>query len=352
MNTNHRSFTLYLLFFGLMVSLMSCSKDPIQPEPQNEYTGIPLVILDTDIGSSTDDLFTMMMLYRYQEQNRCRLLGVVVDREGEDCAACADVMNTYYGHDNIPIGLVRNGIENPVVWIDYKALPTHTDSIGNLLFQRTIADYSTLPDGWQLYRQLLAAQPDQSVSIVSIGFVTCLAQLLQSGADSYSSLNGVELVRRKVKCLYLQGGVFGESVEPDFNFSQGITFAQTFFRLWPQEVDMVFSPMEVGQEVEYTPEQVIADIDWTDCHPIKQVYMNYNCNTGQKMWDPMTAINAVEGDSLFKLSPRGTVTLTEQAATIFTPSPTGNIRYQLPGDAAWNSDILNRIRTFLLNLPR
>ena len=27
---------------------------------------------------------------RYEEQSRCRLLGVVVDREGEDCAACAD----------------------------------------------------------------------------------------------------------------------------------------------------------------------------------------------------------------------------------------------------------------------
>ena len=29
------------------------------------------------------------MLYRYEEQGRCRLLGVVVDREGEDCAAFA-----------------------------------------------------------------------------------------------------------------------------------------------------------------------------------------------------------------------------------------------------------------------
>ncbi|MBE6261370.1 MAG: hypothetical protein E7107_11230 [Prevotella sp.] len=28
-----------------------------------EYTGIPLIILDTDIGSSTDDLFAMQMLY-------------------------------------------------------------------------------------------------------------------------------------------------------------------------------------------------------------------------------------------------------------------------------------------------
>ena len=69
----------------------------------------------------------------------------------------------------------------------------------------------------------------------------------------------MELVRQKVKCIYLQGGVFGDAEESDFNFAQGITFAQTFFELCPKEVDMVFSPMEVGQAVEYTPEQVIAE---------------------------------------------------------------------------------------------
>ena len=94
--------------------LTSCSNedDPVEPGRQ-EYAGVPLIILDTDIGSSTDDLFTLMMLYRYQEQNRSRLLGVVVDREGEESAACADVMNTYYGHGDIPIGLIRDGIKNP-----------------------------------------------------------------------------------------------------------------------------------------------------------------------------------------------------------------------------------------------
>ena len=309
-----------------------------------QQSTVPLVILDTDIGSSTDDLFALEMLYRYEEQRQCRLLGVVVNREGEDCAACADVMNTYFGHSDIPIGLVRDGIENPAVWIDYKALPTHSDSNGNLLFQRSVADYAALPDGWQLYRRLLAAQPDHSVSIVSIGFVTCLAQLLESEADEYSPLDGVELVRRKVKCLYAMGGVFGESEEPDFNFSQGITFAKTFFNLWPQEVDIVFSPQEVGQEIEYTPQQVITDIDWTDRHPIKQVYMNYNCNTGQRMWDPMAVINAVEGDSQFSLSERGTVKLTDNAETIFTTSVTGNCRYQLPGNAEWSALMLHKIR--------
>ena len=88
--------------------LSSCTTEnednPAQSE-QKEYKGVPLVILDTDIGSSTDDLFTMEMAYRYEDEGRCKLLGIVVDREGEDYAALADVMNTYFGHANVPIGL-------------------------------------------------------------------------------------------------------------------------------------------------------------------------------------------------------------------------------------------------------
>ena len=37
---------------------------------------------------------------------------------------------------------------------------------------------------------------------------------------------------------------------------------------------MVFSPMEAGQDVEYTPEQVVADVAWTDAHPIKLTATN------------------------------------------------------------------------------
>lgn len=185
------------------------------------------------------------------------------------------------------------------------------------------------------------------MSILSVGFVACLSQLLQSEPDSYSPLNGLELVQRKVKCLYMMGGVFGDSEEPiEYNFSQGVFFAQAFFNLWPDNVDIIMSPGEVGDGVEYLPEQVISDIDWTDKHPIKQVYMHYNCDTGQKMWDPMATINAVEGNSLFRYSTHGLVTVSEKGETFFTPSPTGNVRYQLTNDAAWNADMLKYIRAF------
>lgn len=339
---------LIAILYIVTALLTSCSReDNSLQNPQDEtYKGVPLIILDTDIGSSTDDLFALEMLYRYEQEGRCQLLGVVVDRAGEDYAAVADVMNNYFNRPSLPIGLVRNGIAKPAVWIDYRNLPNYTDASGNRMFSRTVSDYSQVPDGYLLYRRLLAQQPDHSVSICSIGFVTSLSQLLLSDADEYSTLNGVELVRQKVKCLYIMGGVFGDSEEPDFNFAQGNSFAQDFFHLWPSDIDMVFSPMEVGQGIEYTPEQVISDISWTDIHPIKQVYMTCNCNTGQKMWDPLTVIHAVEGDDLFALSERGTVSLTSECATIFTPSAAGNYRYQLPGSAEWNAAMLEKIRKY------
>ena len=60
----------------------------------------------------------------------------------------------------------------------------------------------------------------------------------------------------------------------------------------------------------------------------------------------MAAINAVEGDSLFSLSPRGTVTFNDHAMTTFTTKTNGNCRYQLPGDDNWSAKMLERIRNF------
>ena len=342
-----RLFTRLCLVVICISLLPSCSDEQIEPLG---YQGVPQIILDVDLGSFTDDLFAMQMLYRYREQKRCEILGIVVDRMGEQNAAIADVMNTYFGHHDIPIGLERAGVENPKVWIDYSGLPEYRNPDGTYMFERVVSDYSALPDGWKLYRQLLAAQPDHSVSIVSIGFVTSLAQLLKSEADNFSPLNGVELVRWKVRCAYVMGGVFGESAESDYNFSQAYTFSKDFFRLWPTDVDIIFSPGEVGDAIEYKPEQVIEDISWTDIHPIKQVYMNCDCNTGQKMWDPLAVINAVLGNKLFYLSERGTVQYTADSLTLFHPNPKGNCRYQLPGDSLWADAMLWRIRKSVIML--
>ncbi len=341
----HNRYLYCVLAFCALVMGACTAKD--EPTPSEDK---PLIILDTDIGSSTDDLFAMEMLYDYHRRGLCTLLGVIVNREGENCAACADVMNTWHGFGFLHIGLVRDGLKDPKVWIDYHQMPYYKNADSTFMFHRSIADYAALPDGWQLYRKLLSQQKDHSVTICSIGFLACLAQLLQSEGDEYSPLNGVELVRKKVRAVYLQGGVFGEAEEPDFNMTQGPKFAHEFFRLFPNDVELIFSPQEVGQLVEYVPEQVIEDINWMDIHPVKQVYMTCNCRTGQRMWDVCAVMNAVEED-LFLLSEPGTVVLTPECYTLFTPDEQGNCRYQIPRDAMWGHQILDKIRSVAIWRP-
>ena len=140
-----KNWVLAALVCGATV-LTSCSNDDVPVvSPEEEYTGVPLIILDTDICSSTDDLFALEMLYRYEEEERCRLLGVVVDREDERNAAFADVMNTYFGHSDIPIGLIHDGIKEPKVWIDYAHVADTKDGEGQPMFRRTVPTIRRCP---------------------------------------------------------------------------------------------------------------------------------------------------------------------------------------------------------------
>jgi Inosine-uridine nucleoside N-ribohydrolase len=306
------------------------------------------IIYDCDMGSSTDDLFALMMLYRYMEMGRCELLGVIIDRMGAANADAVDVLNNFYGFPNIPIGLEREGVKRPQVWISYHNFPYARDNDANLLFKRSIMNKEDYMDGYKLYRKLLASQPDKSVKICSVGFLTTLSRLLESGPDEYSPLSGVELVEQKVSDIYAMGGVFGKAVEPDYNFAQAIDYSLKFFELLPKSINVIFSPGEVGDPLDYRPELVLKDIDWTDQHPIRWIYKFTQCDTGQKMWDPLAVINAVEGDGAFVLSERGWVELTPDAETIFTPDPEGNCRYQKPGGEKWADMILKYIR--LMNI--
>ncbi|MBP5540428.1 MAG: nucleoside hydrolase [Bacteroidales bacterium] len=335
----------FILFAFAAFMLFACSKEEPTPEPQQ--TAVPQIILDTDIASSTDDLFAMQLLYRYAAQGRCNLLGVVVDRMGDTNAAVADLMNNYYGFPTLPIALERNGTYERFSYINYTPIAQATDDNGNLLFARTYSDYSTLPDGYVLYRRLLANAPDGSVTIMLTGIASTIANLLTSTADQYSPLSGVELVRRKVKRLYFMATKLEpgseQDVSPGYNMMMHPEATSTLLQLWPADVDVIISPSAPGNMVDYTPEQVISDISWTDIHPIKQIYLRFDCNTGQRMWDPMIPLQEIEGESLVALSPRGHLSFNTNKVS-FTADPDGNYRYQIAGDEVWAQRMLNLIR--------
>lgn len=229
------------------------------------------------------------------------------------------------------MGVERDGVQAPDVYIPYSGISDLKTENGITMFPTTIRDYSTLPDGWKLYRKLLASQPDKSVKICALGFMSALTQLLESQPDEYSELSGIELVKRKVQGLYVMGGKFGEdSASPGYNFGHksALAFSKRLLELWPQSINIYFSPSLIGDDVDYPSNMVIDDISWTDINPIKQVYINYDCNTGQRMWDALTAMQVLLGNHLFELSESGRIYITEDGQMPFVPDPKGNCYYQ------------------------
>ena len=345
-----KQFVLVLTTTVLVSGFCSCASKrdlTINNIPFGQQRETVKMILDSDFGSSTDDLFALMMIHHYIDDGLVDLKGVVVDREGEKNAQLVDVFNNYYGHPDIPIALERNGVKNPRCFIPYSGIVDLEDANGNPLFKRSV-DASKLPDGYKLYRELLSKADDKSIVVVAIGFATTLAELFESGADEYSSLNGVDLFDQKVKAVYIQSGRVesGDSLS-GYNMRAASRQSAVFYDKLPKSVDLIMSPSNIGDMMNYLPQDVLVDLSYTDYNPIKSVYTNYTCDTGQRMWDTNCLVNAVEGDSEYHMSPRGWVRFVdrgEESLMLFTPDPKGNARYQLPGDTYFAEKKLMEIR--------
>ena len=335
---------------GVLIGLNACRTSSSaylsQPLPDTGKKPIQM-ILDSDFGSSTDDLFALMMLNHYIDEGLVDLKGVVVDREGEKNAALVDIFNTYYGHPDIPIGLERNGVKNPRCFIPYNGICDLKDRAGNPLFRRT-QDVGNCPEGFKLYRKLLSEADDKTVVVVAIGFATTLAQLFESGADEFSPLSGVDLFGQKVKAVYIQSGRFeaGDSLS-GYNMRAASRQSAVFYDRLPRDVELIMSPSNVGDQIDYLPKDVLVDLSYTETNPIKAVYTHYICDTGQRMWDTNCLVQAVQGDAAYSLSSRGWVTFVdrgEESLMLFREDPQGNARYQLPGDTYFAQEKLMDIR--------
>lgn len=334
------------------ITCVSCAKDRNTDDVPEEAAKVVNVIVDTDLGGSADDLLALMMLYRYADVGKVSLMGVVVDRPGADYYAIADVLNTYYGYPDVPVGVVRGDYQEPLKYVDYCGMFAGTDKNVHIQFPRTKTNASELPDGCKLYRRLLAGADDGSVTIISIGFVLCLDELLNSQADELSPLSGVELVSRKVREMHIMGGSFEGTGEAEYNFSTFPEQCYDFLTRWPENVPVTYSPAEVGDCVDYPARQLLDDLAAEIDNPIKLTYQYFDCDNGQRMWDPMTVINAIEGDSMFTLSPWGKVIAGRDCVTTFSESAGGHQRYQMvpANESEWGSGMVEVIRR--LNMRR
>lgn len=197
----------------------------------------PKLILDTDFGMDADDLGALAMLHHFVDHERCELLAIMSWSTEQYAVSAIDAVNQYYGHPNIPIG-TRKGQTSFEAWHYNKPL---VDRFHHEL------DYVQAPDATFLYRKILSQSANKSITIVTIGPLLNIKNLLESPADSISDLTGKELVNQKVKEFVVMGGQFPEGTN-EWNFDgemPGVTHA-----VIPNiEVPIVFSGFELGLNV-------------------------------------------------------------------------------------------------------
>ena len=143
-----------------------------------------------------------------------------------------------------------------------------------------------------MYRRILA-QSEEKVDIIEIGFPQVLGQLLESEADEYSPLNGVELVKEKVGKFWIMGGNWEDGTKRECNFTRApkATFgADKLLRMSPVEVVLLGS--EVGRTVisGKTLKQNPNDL-------LFKIFSDYSRPDGRSSWDPLTAYLCCVGDA-------------------------------------------------------
>ena len=292
-----------------------------------QHTPAP-VIFETDMGNDVDDALALDMLYKYMDEGRINLLAVNSNKNNGYSAAFIQMMNNWYGYPGIPVGKMINGANSQDNIHEYvRAVCEYRKPDGRKAFDAPDTASGALKDPVVLYREVLAGQPDHSVTIISVGFSTNLARLLDSGPDSFSPLDGRALVEKKVKLLSAMAGDFTGKNVAEYNVVKDIGAAIDLFTKWPGEI--VVSPYELGRAITYPARSIENDFGWAVYHPVVLAYKAYmTMPYDRPTWDLTAALYAVEGaGQYFGLSPAGTVSIDKEGHSFFTPSATGRHRY-------------------------
>ena len=167
------------------------------------------IIIDSDLSLWWDDATAVGMANVLQQRGKVQILAVMSDVRNPLAAAALDAIDTAYGHSGIPVGAAPDSSADT-------APHGYSAALAEQL-PHAIRNSSQAQPAATLYRRVLAAQPDHSVTVVAIGGDTNLAGLLRSGPGHGSSLPGRALVARKVKKLVIEDGLFPTGGPPFTN---------------------------------------------------------------------------------------------------------------------------------------
>ena len=252
------------------------------------------IIFDTDMDTDCDDAGALAVLHALTDQGEAEILATLVSSRYRWSVPCVQAINAYYGRPDLPVGAPKG-----------EGAPTNRGS----RYARQIAEafpteYASNEEALNaamVYRRILAAQPDDSVVIATVGYVTNLRDLLATGPDAHSPLSGLDLVRRKVRLWVCMGGRYPRHLDPGVygNFKPDPNSAVEAVRRWPGEI--VFTG--IGQDV-LTGRCLRTT---SQSNPVRRAYELYlRDRRTRPSWDPVAVLYAVRPDDpLWRLASGG-----------------------------------------------
>lgn len=309
-------------FLSLLCCVLCAATFAATPKGEKKPQAI---IFETDMGNDIDDAMALDLLFKNMDAGNIKLLGVGVHKNNPYSKEFIDIMRCWYGYKKMPIG-VNSACVTDMDCVDYCTKTCKmTDENGEPLFARS--KNPKYEEAVDMYRRLLAKADDGSVVIVTVGFSTTIAQLLESAPDKYSKLSGRELVARKVKYFSAMAGEFNIPDFAEYNVFNDLAAARTLFETSP--VPIVFTPWQIGDQVQYPGASIEKDFEWGKPHPMVEAYKHYmQMPYDRPTWDVIAAYYACHPDAgCFTISEPGNIKVVGKGVTQFTPAKNGNCRY-------------------------
>jgi inosine-uridine nucleoside N-ribohydrolase len=258
------------------------------------------LIFDTDMGPDYDDVGALAMVHVLQDQGKVELLSTMASTNYDNVGHVLAIINSYFGKGKTPIGV------SGTYGVDLRDWQFWSDSLVSR-YDHYLSD-EPYQDAVRLYRELLSRADNGSVTIVTVGFLSNIAELLRSKGDDISPLSGKDLMHSKVKALVSMAGKFPEGME--FNIEMDAAYANYVNDNWKGK--WVLSGFEIGDKI-HTGLPLIHNNSIVQS-PIKDVYsisipMAEEDKGGRMSWDQTAVLVAALGAEPFYTLERGKLIL-------------------------------------------
>ncbi|PTB73660.1 nucleoside hydrolase [Trichoderma longibrachiatum ATCC 18648] len=249
------------------------------------------IIIDTDLFSDVDDVGALAIANVLHNCGLADLRGIVLNTPSHYGALAASALCTYYGND-VPIAAFRL-INNDTFFDSFYYLYGEYASKLAYHWPRKLDSAFSTPTPVELYRTILSSAKDKSIHIISIGFLTNLADLLKSEADHISPLSGLELAAQKVSELIIMGGEYPSGWEYNFGGIDPESTAHVVHH-WPKSVNITYSGSELGGNI-FSGQSLVQRLPPDS--PVLSAYQWYvgRGSTLRPSWDPITTLYGVLG---------------------------------------------------------